>query len=142
MGFIKTTGKDGKTYYFKYELENQPCRGVAKVCFKTTFLNQADNNWFDFKVAPFDGINLVNGKYMMVTDMFDTIDPVTHQPVFKGKGLPEALIIEAQRVYPDKIIVSDSGGSLWEPGRAVWNRLVEKGLAHYDTAKDVYMLNR
>jgi hypothetical protein len=46
-------------------------------------------------------------------------------PVFKGKGLPEALILEAQRVYPDMVIISDSGGGLWELGRTVWRSLVQ-----------------
>ncbi|HTD99045.1 MAG TPA: hypothetical protein VK668_07140 [Mucilaginibacter sp.] len=136
MGFIKTTGKDGKSYYFKYELESQPARGVAKVCFKTKYINQKNDNWFDFKVAP------LQEKYMVVTDMFDTIDPVSGQLLFQGKGLPEALIIEAQRAYPDKVIVSDTEGSLWEAGRTVWQRLVDRNLASYDAKLDRYTLSR
>ncbi|WDF77111.1 hypothetical protein PQ469_24815 [Mucilaginibacter sp. KACC 22773] len=136
MGFIKTIGKDGKPYYFKYELKNQPSHGVAKVCFKTRFINQKDNNWFDFKVAPFEE------RYMKVTDMFDTQDHSTQQLLFQGKGLPEALIQEAQRVYPDKIIISDSGGALWPAGRAVWQRLVDRKLATYEAGPDRFVLNR
>ncbi|NHA05580.1 hypothetical protein G7092_17345 [Mucilaginibacter sp. HC2] len=136
MGFIKTIGKDGKPYYFRYELENQPCRGIAKVCFKTRFINQKDNNWFDFKVAPFEE------RYIKVTDMFDTPDSSTQQLLFQGKGLPEALILEAQRVYPDKIIISDSGEALWPAGRAVWQRLVDRKLAKYEAGLDRFILNR
>lgn len=136
MGFIKTTGKDGKPYYFKYQLENQPCRGVPKVCFKTKYVNQKDDNWFDFKVAP------LGDQYMVVTDMFDTLDQATGSTLFQGKGLPEALIIEAQRVYPDKIIISDTGGALWEAGRVVWQRLVDRKLARYEEITDRYVLNR
>ncbi|HEK21525.1 hypothetical protein DIU31_027680 [Mucilaginibacter rubeus] len=136
MGFIKTIGKDGKPYYFRYELENQPCRGVSKVCFKTRFINQKDNNWFDFKVAPFEK------RYIKVTDMFDTPDHSTQQLLFQGKGLPEALILEAQRVYPDKIIISDSGEALWPAGRAVWQRLVDRKLAKYEAGLDRFILNR
>jgi len=135
MGFIRTIGKDGKPYYFKYQLESQPSRGIAKVCFKTTFVDQKDGNWFDFKVAPFEDI------YMRVTDMFDTFEHSTHEFLFRGKGLPEALILEAQKVYPDKIIISDTGDALWEPGRAVWRRLVKRNLAKYDESRDLFILN-
>ena len=135
MGFIKTTGKDGKPYYFKYELESQPSRGLAKVCFKTKFINQKDDNWFDFKVVPHED------RYIKVTDMFVTLNHDTQQLLFQGKGLPEALILEAQRVYPDKIIISDSGEALWPAGRAVWQRLVTRNLAHYEPREDRFVLN-
>ena len=93
-------------------------------------------NWFDFKVAPEGEI------YIKVTDMFDTPDHDTHQLLFQGKGLPEALILEAQRVYPNKIIISDSGGALWAAGRVVWQRLVDRKLAKYEREADRYVLKR
>ena len=138
MRFIKTIGKDGKPYFFKYELENQYCstRKIWKVCFKTTYINQKDNNWFDFKVAA------KGDSFMEVTDMFDTMDHSTHQLLFKGKGLPEALILEAQKVFPNKVIISATGDGRWPPGTAVWQRLVRNELAFYDSEHDIFILNK
>jgi hypothetical protein len=74
--------------------------------------------------------------------MFDTLDHDTHQLLFQGKGLPEALILEAQGVYRDKVIISDSGEALWPAGRSVWQRLVERNLARYEPREDRFVLNR
>lgn len=136
MNFLKTVGKDGHTYYFKYKLENQydKARELMKVCFKTTYVLQKDNNWFDFKVA------LAENNLLVVTDMFDTMDFETEKYIFKGKGLPEALIREAQKIFPDKTIVSDAHGDLWPAGRKVWERLVQQGSAEYIPREDRYQL--
>ena len=136
---LKTVGKDGKEYFFIYELEEQYDRinDITKICFKTLLEGLDKKKWFDFKVAP------VGDKTLKVTDMFD------YQDIYKGKGLPEALILEAQKEYPDKQIISSSNKQKvfkneWrsEAGTAVWERLVKKGLAEYSDEKDLFVLKK
>lgn len=61
MGFVQTTGKNSKVYYFKYELENQYDK-ILKV------------------IADYNIGNLL----------------------CEGIGLPEASILKAQKLYPEK----------------------------------------
>ena len=136
---LKTVGKDGKEYFFIYELEEQYDRinDITKICFKTLLEGLDKKKWFDFKVAS------VGDKIFKVTDMFD------YQDIYKGKGLPEALIFETQKQYPDKEIISSSNKQKvfkneWrsEAGTAVWERLVKKGLADYSDEKDLFVLKK
>jgi len=138
-GKLETGGKDGKEYVFTYELEEQYDRinDTHKICFKTLLEGIDKKNWFDFKVAP------VGEKTLKVTDMFD------YQDTYKGKGLPEALILEAQKQYLDKEITSSSNKQKvfkneWrsEAGTTVWERLVKKGLAEYSDEKDLFVLKK
>lgn len=136
-GELKTVGKDGKEYCFTYELEEQYDRinDIIKICFKTVLTGIDKDKWFDFKVAP------VGDNILKVTDMFD------FQGIYKGKGLPEALILEAQNQYPDKQMISSSnrikvflGEWRSEAGTAVWERLVKRGLAEYSECDDIFIL--
>ena len=138
-GKLLTVGKDGKEYVFTYELEEQYDRinDTHKICFKTLLEGIDKKKWFDFKVAP------VGDNTLKVTDMFD------YQDIYKGKGLPEALILEAQKQYPDKEIISSSNRQKafkneWrsDAGSAVWERLVKKGLAEYSDENDLFVLKK
>jgi len=136
---LSTTGKDGIEYHYTYELEEQYDRinDVYKICFKTVLKGVDKKKWFDFKVAP------INEDILKVTDMFD------FQGIYKGKGLPESLIMEAQKRFPEKQIISSSNRQKvfkneWRSaaGSAVWERLVKKGKAEYFAEKDIYRLKK
>ncbi len=140
LTFIETVGKDNKTHRFKYTTENRYdslCK-VTKLCFLVYFANRDYNDYFDFKLTPIDQ------STTKVTDMF-----LDAKGLFKGKGLPEALIIEAKRLFPDKQIISSTNSQTFkqvcnewrsEQGSCVWNRLVAKNLARYDKDQDLYYL--
>jgi hypothetical protein len=136
---LSTIGKDGEEYHFTYELEEQYDRinDVYKICFKTVLNGVDKKKWFDFKVAP------IGEDILKVTDMFD------FQKIYKGKGLPETLILEAQKRFPEKQVISSSNRQKifkneWrsDAGSAVWERLVQSGKAEYSAEKDVYKLKK
>lgn len=142
MTFIQTIGKDKITYDFKYVYENYICDTckIPKVSFMIYFADDSYDDFFDFKIAPLDEFTV------KITDMFlDT------RMRFKGKGIPETMILEVQRLFPDRQIISSTNKNEFSrvcnewrsvPGSRVWGRLVEKGLASYNNFEDIYYLNK
>lgn len=135
-GYFKSTGKDGLDYELEYVIENQPdaIDQINRLCFKTVFACSSETDWFDFKVT-FIGISEVK-----VTDMF-----LPQNPLYRGKGVPEALILETANLFPDRAVISSSNKfpvfkreSRWPAGTKVWERLVDRRLAFYDADKDVF----
>lgn len=139
---LQSVGKDNQTYNFRYATEDyfdSTCK-VNKLLFFVYSADTEYEDFFDFKVTPIDN------DTVKVTDMF-----LDSKYFFKGKGLPEALILEAQRLFPDKQIISSTNIDKFKrvcnewrsiPGSSVWERLVKKGLARYDKEHDLYYLNR
>lgn len=137
-GYFQSIGKDGKIYYLEYEPEEQfdAIDQITKLCFKTVFAHSGETDWFDFKIA------FIGAGEVKVTDMF-----LPQSPLYKGKGIAEALIVEVGKLFPERSVISSSNKlpilkreSRWPVGTIVWQRLVDRKLAIYDETKDVFNL--
>lgn len=135
MKTLTTIGIDGREHLFEYSFHEIGSDGDVKIEFRVNFAIETDKSkWFDFKLA------LINDQTLKVTDMF------------KGKnehlrtGLPEALILLSKKTFQKKIISSSNKIKTqkceWrsEPGTKVWQRLVKKNLAEYNSELDTFEL--
>lgn len=137
-GYINTIGKDDKPYQFIYTVRTyvDKWNNIRKNQFMVTPIENLGSIPFDFQF-----VELPN-KTIKVTDMF-----IDYGQYCKGKGLPEALICEVSRLFPEYNIVSSSnihkslkGEWRSEQGSAVWERLVRRGKAIYSKEHDIYHL--
>lgn len=102
-------------------------------------INLADNQgspiWgkIDFQLSPF------NNDELRVSDMY--IDDVE----YREKGIPEVLILNSARLLNKRVVSScrfcGDEEHLHEPAVKVWERLVEKQLALFDTELGRYKMN-
>ncbi len=110
--------------------------GIRKQEFRTYLDddNEEEEDWFDFKIA-----FLTDGS-IKVTDMF--VGKASH----RKKGIPDALILEIKRLYNKKVISSSNKNKLvrseWRkpPATKVWERLVLKNKANYNSQTDTFEL--
>lgn len=139
-GYIETIGKDNKIYRFVYSVRTyiDKASKLQKNVFMVFRENMVNRDPFDFQFVE------LPGKVIKITDMF--VDYGGH---CKGKGLPEALICEVNRLFPDYNISSSSNTHKallgeWRStqGSAVWERLVRIGKAKYLSDYDTYMFIR
>lgn len=137
-GQIRTIGKDNLHYQFKYKVRTYRGRldDIDVIAFMVAEPGRISKDYFDFQF-----VELSEDK-IKTTSMFAGIDEYYH-----GKGIPEALILELQRLFPDKTIISSSnkhaillGESRTGAGSAVWERLVRVQKAKYLSEIDVYIL--
>jgi len=137
-GYFQSIGKDGQTYDLEYQPEEQfdAVDQITKLCFKTVFVHSGETDWFDFKIA------LIGVNEVKVTDIF-----LPQNPLYKGKGVAEALIIETGKLFADRTVISSSNKfpilkreSRWDAGTSVWRRLVNRRLAVYDETHDIFKL--
>jgi hypothetical protein len=117
-----------------YEIHNQFDRynNISKIEIRLFMEGDSAEEWFDFKLAP------IANNELKVTDMF--IGKNAH----RRKGIPEALILEAKRIFDKRIISSSNKQSILIAERRsrdatkVWERLVNKGFAIYNEAQDIF----
>lgn len=138
MGRVKifTVGINLKAHKCEYEIHSRydSFNNLNKIEIRLFMEGDSEKEWFDFKLAPIDNDTL------KVTDMF--IGKESH----RMKGIPEALILEAGKIFGKRIISSSDKHPIlmneWRRGAAskVWERLVQKGLAKYNSDKDYYCL--
>lgn len=125
---------ENKVTAFYSILEQVTITGIKKIEFRTYLSNDADDDWFDFKVA------LLENNTLKVTDMF--ISKESH----RKKGIPEALILEVKRIYNKQVISSSNkkpkilGEWRRDEASKAWERLVSQGKAKYDEEEDIYVL--
>jgi|GEM_PF-3578480 len=137
-GHIKTVGKDNLHYQFTYKVRTyrESLDDIDVIAFMVAEPGRISNDYFDFQF-----VELPDNE-IKITSMFVGIDDY-----YRGKGLPEALIMEVQRLFPYQTIISSSNThkvlhreDRWEPGTAVWERLVRSGNAKYSKERDIYYL--
>lgn len=132
---IKLVGIEGAIYEAEYEIHDFYDRGddILKIEFRIFLKGDKYDEWFDFKLAP------ISNDTLKVTGMF--IGKESH----RGKGIPDAMILEARRIFQKKIISSSNKKKIiyeWRKQAAdkVWKRLIQKGYAEYDEKSDIYYL--
>lgn len=133
---ITTIGKDLKKHECEYEIHTRYDRHnkFHKVELRLFMKGDENSKWFDFKLAP------IGDDTLKVTDMF--VGKESH----RKKGIPEALIMESKKLFGNKIISSSDKHPIliseWrrEVASKVWDRLVKKGLAEYNSKFDFYFL--
>ena len=133
-GVIECIDRNGNIHLAKYSIFNVLSNGINKLEFRTLLINDKVEEWFDFKIT------FIEGNLIKVTDMF--IGKEEH----RGMGIPEALILEVNRLYSQKIISSSNkrpivrSESRNASASKVWMRLVDKKYAFYDSENDVFVL--
>lgn len=130
-------GKGNTTRDFYMDYEKDPLSSTPTYNFRvhrSTTINNSDE-WFDLRLIQFD------------TDTF-LIDWIGHnyKPWYSGMGIPDALIPRACNLLNVTICSSTNSPShktskdkyRTVDAEKMWKRLVEKGLATYDSSKDRY----
>ena len=141
MTELSTLGKDQKNYNFRYTQEDyfDSSNDINKLLFFVYSADEDYDDYFDFKIAPLEH-NIIK-----ITDMF-----LDSKKYLRGRGIPEAMILEMHRLFPNHQIISSSNNDNFKrligewrslEGSAVWNRLVKNNLAIYNSEEDLYYLN-
>lgn len=133
---ITTVGHDFIQYECEYEIHDRydDHNDINKIEFRLIMKGDSVQNWFDFKLAP------ISNDILKVTDMFIGKD------YHRKKGIPEALILEAKKIFSKKIISSSEKYPILisefrrEAATKVWMRLMEKGYAKYNRELDIFEL--
>lgn len=131
----RSIGENGEIHDLEYEIHRlyDKVENLEKIEFRVFMKSDKEDEWFDFKLAQ------IGEGVLKVTDMF--IGKKNH----RMKGIPEAIILEAKTVFNKKIISSSNKQKQIYEWRSldadkVWCRLIEKGLAKYNSTKDIYYL--
>lgn len=126
METIECIGKDGETSFFQVEFMSP-----------LEILVRSEESQDFFYLA----LHAVDDNTVQITEINHN-----HNPAFKGKGIPEILLPHVANKLRKQIISSSHKYPLKENeyrsiyANKMWNRLVGKALAVYDTEKDIYKL--
>lgn len=137
-GLLQSVGKDNNTYNYEYLVSSYTHRHdkYTVIVLNVNRVDEPCYDWFDFQYVELSGNRIKT--IAMFLDM---------NQCHRGKGLPEALILELRKLYPNHIITSSSNTvkdlsdeCRTEMASSVWNRLVRSGQAIFDIDKDVFTL--
>ena len=125
-------GKGGVATTFKYSVEIDNVNGKDVSNFSLIPENEQFVDLFSFSITH---INDTTAKV--------TVMDAHHRPEYSAKGIPEALIKEAnlitgKRIISSKSYVEEGGEFRTQHATKVWNRLVDEGRAEYDNDSDTY----
>ena len=135
MPLINCTGLNNVRSTFEYTVEPTE-NDVPRIwTFRVIPVNEPYSDFFEFAVTEIDA------QTVKVT----AIDK-HYQAVYSAKGIPEALIAEANRILNRNIISSTNAGAAKSfsneyrtpSATKVWIRLVEQGHAVLNPATDIY----
>ena len=133
---ITTIAYNDEQYDCKYEIHYPKIKSGSMqeiIGIKLWLPNDNEVQYFDFQLT------IINDDTLKVTSIFAGNDRQ------RKKGIPEALILMSRSLFNKKITSSSRSNINAEfrnsAATKVWERLVQKDLAKYNVAKDIYELN-
>lgn len=133
MPQLQCTDRDGNSQTFEYEFK--PDMSKLQWTFRVWQLGEdLSNGFFELvvtEVSPSD-VRITMLNHFQI-------------PMYRAKGIPDALIPEVRRALDRNVQSSPTRGATADVYRTkdatkVWNRLVEAGLARHDKTTDVFHL--
>lgn len=132
MNLLKCTGKDNEETLFQYRFETIPYDEPKEINFTVVPALGEYSDFFNF------ALSVVDPNYLKINMM-----TANGQAIYRGKGIPAALMNEVGILF-DKIIISSANGKRAGEYRTksatkVWDRLVANSLAEYNAQEDRYV---
>lgn len=124
------TGRDCQENLYNFHISNETTK------YRVNIANEDETPSWGILDFQFD---VINDDTLHCSNMYiDNED-------YKSKGIPDAVIMNLAKILNKTIVSStrfkDNGEHLHEPAKKVWERLVTKGVAHFDETTGRYKIN-